>query len=86
MHNDSQGLDLRTATIRDIEKAMRRGVIAALRNHKRKGVEAVIWDRVTGEIVIVPPEEIPDFPDEEPEDSGPGEDPAQGTDGRDRRI
>jgi hypothetical protein len=51
-------LDLRTATGQQIEQAMTRGVIAALRAHKRAGNSVAIWDRANGRVILVPSEEI----------------------------
>lgn len=67
MKLESAGLDLHTATTEEIEAAMRKGVRAALRRHKEAGVPAIVWDWKTQEIVSVPPEEIPDFPEDEEE-------------------
>jgi hypothetical protein len=69
-------LDLRTASSRDLQKAMNRGALEALRFHTRVGNPVVVWDRKTGEIVTVPPEEIPDElltedDDETPRPGGP---------------
>ena len=46
-------------------EAMKRGVHAALRLHKLRGVPAIIWDEQAGKIVSVPPEQIPNFPEDE---------------------
>jgi hypothetical protein len=68
MPTTTKKLDLRTATGAEIAAASRPGVIAALRAHKKAGVPAVIWDHVNQKTVLVPPEEIPDFLDELPEE------------------
>lgn len=39
-----------------VDRAMRRAVAEALREHKRKGHSVVIWR--DGKVVILPPEEI----------------------------
>jgi hypothetical protein len=59
-------LDPRTASSRDLERAMRRGGLKALRLHKRAGNPVVVWDRETDRIVLLPPDEIPDEPEREP--------------------
>ena len=58
-------LDLRTASGREVAEAMTRGVIDALRAHKRAGNPVVVWDWAKGEIVTVPPEQIPEFPEDD---------------------
>lgn len=63
-------LDLRTASEEEVEAAMQKGVRAALRRHKEAGVPAVVYNHETGETVLLPPEEIPDYP-EDAEDSEP---------------
>jgi hypothetical protein len=63
-----KSFDLRTISDDELVAVMRRGVVAALRRHKRAGVPAIVWDWETHQIVSVPPEQIPDFPD------GPGDD------------
>ncbi len=62
MIENRKNLDLSTATSEERIEAMNRGVRAALRRHKKAGVPAIVWNRETGEIVSVPPEEIPDYP------------------------
>lgn len=47
---------------RELDLAMERAGRAAIRRHKRGGVPLVIWK--DGEVVHVPPEELPDLPDE----------------------
>ncbi len=64
MRRISPGLDLRTATQKDVEAAFRIGVRAALRAHKKAGVPAIVWDRETGRTIRLPSDQIPDFPDE----------------------
>jgi hypothetical protein len=39
-----------------VDRAMRRGVAEALREHKRKGHSVIIWR--DGKVVRIPPEEI----------------------------
>jgi hypothetical protein len=67
MYDKTNRLDLRNYTDRELEKLLTRGVIRALRAHKAAGVPAIVWDRETGQTIAIPPEQIPDFPDE-PED------------------
>jgi hypothetical protein len=57
-------LDMRTATNDEIVEAMNRGVRKALREHKLAGNPIVVWDRDTNTILTVPPEEIPEYPEE----------------------
>jgi hypothetical protein len=59
-------LDLRTATGREINDAMARGVFDALRRHKEAGQPVVVWEN--GRIVHLSPEEIA-----VPEPSGNGD-------------
>lgn len=61
----SSDLDLLTATIGEVEAAMQKGVRAALRRQKAAGVSAIVWDDVKNKIVVVPAEEIPDFPEDD---------------------
>lgn len=63
---NGEGLDLRTASSPQVLRAIRRGVKDALRLHKRAGNPVVVWDRATGKTVLIPPEEIPDDPEESP--------------------
>jgi hypothetical protein len=56
-------LDLRTASSRDLERAMRRGAREALALHKQAGNPVVVWDWDRNEVVTVPPEEIPPDPE-----------------------
>ena len=65
------GVDFRTATQEEILAAMNRGVRVALRHHKEAGVPAVVWDDETSKIVAVPPDQIPDFPEEDEGPEGP---------------
>ncbi len=46
-----------------IDAAMKKGARAALRRHKLLG-ESIAVSR-DGQVVILPPEEIPDFPEDE---------------------
>ena len=64
MCDKANKLDLRNYTDRELEKLLTRGVIRALRAHKAAGVPAIVWDRETGQTIAIPPEQIPDFPDE----------------------
>jgi hypothetical protein len=64
MHRNLFDLDFQKIPPRELEKIMTRGVIRALRAHKAAGVPAIVWDRETGQTIAVPPEQIPDFPDE----------------------
>ena len=57
------GLDLRTASVEQINTLMRQGAIQALREHKRAGHSVIVWDRENDRIVTVPPEEI-EIPEE----------------------
>ncbi len=59
------GLDLQTATREEIEAAMKKGVRATLRNHKQAGMPAIVFDYETNEIITLPPDQIPDFPDDD---------------------
>jgi hypothetical protein len=52
------------ATGKQIEAAMNRSIRQALRRHKLLG-ESIAVSR-DGKVVILPPEEIPDFPEDEP--------------------
>lgn len=47
---------------REIDAALERAGRDAIRRHKRGGVPLVIWK--DGQVVHVPPEELPDLPDE----------------------
>ena len=47
-----------------IEAAMNRSIRQALRRHKLLGESIAVSQ--DGKVVIVPPEEIPDFPEDEP--------------------
>ncbi len=60
---EGRGLNLRTASGQEINKAINRGVYAAFRRHKEAGVPIVVWKN--GRIVHIPPEEIV-VPDEPP--------------------
>jgi hypothetical protein len=51
------------ATSKRIEAAMNRSIREALRRHKLLGESIAVSQ--DGKVVIVPPEEIPDFPEEE---------------------
>jgi hypothetical protein len=51
------------ATSRQIEAAMQKATREALRRHKLLG-ESIAVSR-DGKVVILPPEEIPDFPEDE---------------------
>lgn len=42
---------------RKIDAALRRGIRAALREHKRRGESIVVWK--DGRVVTLPPDEIP---------------------------
>jgi hypothetical protein len=64
MSQEIKDLDLRKIPPRELEKIMTRGAIRALRAQKAAGVPAIVWDRETGQTIAVPPEQIPDFPDE----------------------
>jgi hypothetical protein len=61
--------ELRRMSAQEQAAVMRSGVIAALRWHKEAGVPAVVWDEKTGEVRMVPPDQIPDFPDEPGDDN-----------------
>jgi hypothetical protein len=50
---------------RQIEAAMQRAVRQALRRHKLLGESVAVSDE-QGKVVILSPEEIPDFPEDEP--------------------
>lgn len=67
------GLDLRTATGREVNDAMARGVREALIENKRAGNPIVVWR--DGRVVLVPPEEIV-IPDEPPRTGAEGRDGA----------
>jgi hypothetical protein len=54
--------DIRTASSRDIERAMRRAAAEALSLHKRAGNPVAVWDWETGQVALVPPDQIPDDP------------------------
>ena len=58
-------LDLWTASAEEISEVMKRGVAAALREHKRAGRSIVVWE--DGNIVTVPADQIV-VPDESPSD------------------
>jgi hypothetical protein len=75
----SGSVDLRDATAEEINEAMTRGAIDALREHKRAGNSVVVWDREKDCVVLVPPEEIivPDEPAIETEPAAT-QDQAQG--------
>jgi hypothetical protein len=47
---------------KEIDEALQRAGRDAIRRHKRGGVPLVTWK--DGEVVHVPPEELPDLPDE----------------------
>jgi len=51
------------ATAEQIEAAMNKGIRQAIRRHKLLG-ESIAVSR-DGKVVILPPEEIPDFPDDD---------------------
>jgi hypothetical protein len=63
---DAFPIDVRTASSEEVAAAITRGVRRALAHHKRIGNTVVEWDRETQSIRLVPPEQIPDFPDNEP--------------------
>lgn len=46
----------------EIDRALERAQRDAIRQHKRAGVPLVIWK--DGRVVHVPPEELPDLPEE----------------------
>lgn len=48
----------------EIDLAMQRAGREAIRRHKRGGVPLVVWQ--DGRVVHIPPEELPDLPDEPP--------------------
>lgn len=48
---------------------MQRAGREAIRRHKRGGVPLVVWQ--DGRVVHIPPEELPDLPDEPPVTWGP---------------
>lgn len=48
----------------EVDEALRRAGREAIRRHKRGGVPLVVWK--DGRVVHVPPEELPDLPDEPP--------------------
>ena len=48
---------------RQIEAAMQKAVRQALRRHKLLGESVAVSDE-NGKVVILPPEEIPDYPEE----------------------
>jgi hypothetical protein len=54
---------LEAMTIGDgVDRALQRAVRQALTRHKKLGESVAVWR--DGRAVIVPPEEIPDFPSE----------------------
>jgi hypothetical protein len=60
------------ATAEQIEAAMNKGIRQALRRHKLLGESIAVSQ--DGKVVILSPEEIPDFPEEEtPARSGTGQ-------------
>jgi hypothetical protein len=56
--NESDLREPRAAEGPEMIAAMRRGVIEALREHKREGRSIVAWDRESQQIVEIPPSEI----------------------------
>ena len=60
---DSRGSSQPLATAKQIEAAMNKGIRQALRRHKLLGESIAVSQ--DGKVVILPPEEIPDFPEEE---------------------
>ena len=59
---EDRGAAKSLATARQIEVAMNKGIRQALRRHKLLG-ESIAVSR-DGKVVILPPEEIPDFPED----------------------
>jgi hypothetical protein len=76
MKNEARGsLNLRTASMEEVAEAISYGVRKALAHHKRIGNPVVVWDRETKQIVTIPPEGIPDYPDDDPAVEPPAEEP-----------
>jgi hypothetical protein len=62
----------REQILQAIDNGVKRGVRAALREHKLLGHSIVIWR--DGKVVEIPPEEIPDFEEETSSASSPPQD------------
>ncbi len=65
--NGKNELDLRTASAQEVADVMNRGVIDALREHKRAGNSIVVWDRELDQVLTLRPDQIV-VPDESPGD------------------
>jgi hypothetical protein len=62
--HEERGTPKPLATSRQIEAAMQKATRQAIRRHKLLGESIAVSEN--GKVVILSPEQIPDFPDDEP--------------------